>query len=97
MTPTDKETASQIAFASSVDHQGEEAGLRGWQEEQINKALKAKDLRYQEMVGKLGRVRESLYWISGFYCLCKTNSETKCWNCIAREALTLLSEIMKDA
>ena len=62
------------------------------------KALSAKDLRYQEMVGKLEKVREAL--IESRKCMDSdhtlSNNYGRAWN-LGNNALTLLSEIMKDA
>jgi hypothetical protein len=38
---TVEDIANNIAYASSADHYNEEAGLRGWQEEQIKQAITA--------------------------------------------------------
>ena len=51
--PSCSEIASKIAFESSAKHGYEEAGLRGWQEEQIKEALQAKQKTIEELQAKL--------------------------------------------
>mgnify|MGYP001572805341 CR=1 len=54
--------------------------------------LKAKDLRYQEMVGKLERVRIALNAMLD----ANGKQQEVIARTLAQDALTLLSEIMKD-
>ena len=68
---------------------------RGKMTTPLRDELEAKDLRYQEMVGKLERVRESVH---SLMCFCnpttaKFEQDKVCSRC---KTLTLLSEIMKD-
>ena len=75
--------------------------------------LEAKDLRYQEMVGKLEKAKKALTnlynvhshrvddnfrcgFLDGRVCSCKPQGEVAKAHGEAVEALTLLSEIMKD-
>lgn len=90
-------------FLSEVKRQ-EEFGMYPSIEDFLIKILEfvdTKDLRYQEMVGKLGKVKESLEIIQTFTAVVKGPPPTKeeanmAWD-YAENSLTLLSEIMKDA
>ena len=63
----------------------------------VGKLFKAKDLRYQEMMGKLEKVREAL--IESRKCMDSDHTLSsnygRAWN-LGNNALTLLSEIMKE-